>query len=114
MYSFWGEEGRKKKKIQIKLRFCVCFLVFFFSPKKRKECGKKETITREGRKTKKEEGDTQLREMSFNQTQTPCGFLLVGTGFSSWRGDPNIRLLWPVLLWPLIKQQKTKERKMKT
>ena len=46
-------------------------------------------------------------EMLFNQTQTPWGFLLVGTGFSSWRGDPSIRRLWPVLLWP---KEKRKER----
>lgn len=68
---------------------------------------------------KKVKGEIQLREMSFNhQTQTPCGFLLVGTGFSSCRGDPSIRRLWPVLLWPVIKfppkKKKEKERKMKT
>ena len=38
------------------------------------------------------------------QTQTPCGFLLVGTAFSNWRGDPSIRRPWPDLWLPKIEQ----------
>jgi hypothetical protein len=29
------------------------------------------------------------------QTHTPCGFLLVGTAFSSWRGEPMMRRVLP-------------------
>lgn len=42
------------------------------------------------------------------QTQTPWGFLLVGTAFSNCLGEPIIRRLLPGLLEPKIKKENVK------